>query len=78
MGLKVDLHRRAEQDLQEIQNYLVQQAGAQAAEHVRLHLLGKIRRLANTPRMGRLTTKCRHSYLAADALPISRLLRRCA
>lgn len=56
MGLKIRLHRRADQDLQDIQSYLVQQAGSQAAERVRLHLLGKIRRLANTPRMGRPTS----------------------
>jgi toxin ParE1/3/4 len=56
MGVKVNLHSRAEQDLQDIKSYLVQHAGAQAAERVRLHLLGKIGRLANTPRMGRPTT----------------------
>jgi toxin ParE1/3/4 len=53
MGLKIRLHRRADQDLQDIQSYLVRQAGPQASERVRLHLLGKIRRLANTPHMGR-------------------------
>lgn len=56
MGLKVVLHRRAEHDLQTIQIYLLQEAGAQAADRVRAHLRAKIHRLANNPRIGRPTT----------------------
>lgn len=69
MGLKVSLHRRADRDLQDIQSYLVQQAGAQAAERVRLHLLGKIRRLADTPRMGRPTSNAEIRILPPTRYP---------
>jgi plasmid stabilization system protein ParE len=69
MGLRISLHRRAAQDLQDIQSYLVQQAGAQAAERVRLHLLGKIRRLGNTPRMGRPTSNAAIRILPPTRYP---------
>ena len=69
MGLRISLHRRADQDLQEIQSYLVQQAGAQAAERVRLHLLSKLRRLASTPRMGRPTSNAAIRILPPTRYP---------
>ncbi len=56
MGLRIVLHRRAEHDLQDIQSYLLQQAGSQAAERVRAHLRRKIRLLGNNPRMGKATS----------------------
>lgn len=56
MGLKIVLHRRAEQDLHEIQSYLLEEASAQAVERVRAHLRRKIQRLASNPRMGRPTS----------------------
>ena len=67
MGLRVSLHHRAERDLQDIQSYLVQRAGAQAAERVRL--LHKIRRLANTPRMGRPTSNAAIRILPPTRYP---------
>jgi toxin ParE1/3/4 len=69
MGLRIRFHRRADQDLQIIQSYLVQQAGAQAAERVRLHLLSKIRRLANAPRMGRPTSSAEIRILPPTRYP---------
>jgi len=56
MDLKVVLHRRAEQDLQEIQSYLLERANALATERVREHLRRKIQRLASNPRMGKQTS----------------------
>src|SRR4051794_4711297 len=69
MGLRIRFYRRADQDLQDIQSYLVQQAGAQAAERVRLHLLGKIRRLANAPLMGRPTSSAEIRILPPTRYP---------
>jgi hypothetical protein len=43
MGVKVNLHSRAEQDLQDIKSYLVQHAGAQAADsHFATHSLSRL------------------------------------
>lgn len=56
MGLKITLHRRAQRDLQNIMDYLLQEAGAKAAERVRNHLRRKIHRLASIPHMGKATT----------------------
>ena len=49
MGLKVQLHRRAAHDLQDIHDHLVQQSGAPAAECVRAELRRNMQRLAARP-----------------------------
>jgi toxin ParE1/3/4 len=56
VGLKVSLHRRAEQDLRNIREHLLQHAGGRVADRVRMHLLGKIGRLESFPSMGRPTS----------------------
>lgn len=56
MGLKLLLHRRAERDLRSIQGYLLEEAGAPAAERVRAHLHRMMLRLTGTPYMGRPTS----------------------
>ncbi len=69
MGLKVALHRRAEQDLQEIHDYLLQTGGAQAAERVRAHLRRKVRLLAKSPRLGRPTSNPDIRIMASTRYP---------
>lgn len=56
MGLKIILHRHAEQDLQDIQSYLLREAGEKSAERVRAHLRRKIRLLSRNPHMGKPTS----------------------
>jgi plasmid stabilization system protein ParE len=56
MGLRIILHRSAEQDLQNIQSYLLREAGEKSAERVRAHLRRKIRLLSRNPHMGKPTS----------------------
>jgi len=56
MALKVRLHKRARQDLDDIRDYLLKHASARSAERVRAHLRTKIGRLATLPRMGAPTS----------------------
>ncbi|MEZ0302117.1 MAG: type II toxin-antitoxin system RelE/ParE family toxin [Hyphomicrobiaceae bacterium] len=56
MGLRIVLHRRVEQDLQDIRNYLLRAATPRAAENVRAHLQRRIQSLARLPHMGRPTS----------------------
>jgi plasmid stabilization system protein ParE len=56
MGLKVDLHRRAVRDLEDIHDFRVREHGANAADRVRAELRDTFKRLALRPfRIGRPT-----------------------
>lgn len=50
--MTVKLHRRARADLREIRDYVTKAADPNVAEHVRLHLLTRILRLGQHPKLG--------------------------
>ena len=50
--MKVRLHRRAREDLEEIRDYLRQNAGPESADKVRLYLKLRIERLGRSPFLG--------------------------
>jgi plasmid stabilization system protein ParE len=56
MVLRIVLHRRVEQDLEEIRGYLLREATPRAVEHVRAHLLRRVQSLARFPHIGRPTS----------------------
>lgn len=56
MVLRIVLHRRVEQDLEDIRDYLLQEATPRAAENVRAHLLRRVQSLARFPHIGRSTS----------------------
>jgi plasmid stabilization system protein ParE len=52
MALNVSLHRRAEDDLRAILNYITRQADRRTAERVRSDIMRRLRILSSSPRMG--------------------------
>ncbi len=64
MALKIRLDEQAERDLREIRDYLLREAGAQAANKVRRHLHARIKTLSRFPLIG-----IRTSHGAVRILP---------
>jgi toxin ParE1/3/4 len=68
MGLTIRLDERALADLAEIRDYLVERSPS-GAEHVRLHLVETIDRLADFPFLGRATDEPSVRVMALTRYP---------
>jgi toxin ParE1/3/4 len=69
VGVKVQLHRRAETDLDGIKSYLLEHTSPVVAEKVRTHLRERIVRLAQNPNLGIATSHPQIRILSPGRYP---------